>query len=91
VLCGLLGIIGLVLILVSKPAAVQPVTGATATRECPHCKETMRRDASVCPHCQRESKPWTFHDGRWWHTGADGVPYWLDEPALEWKRFEAPA
>jgi len=67
------------------------VTGATATRECPHCKETMRRDASVCPHCQRESKPWTFHDDRWWHTGVDGVPYWLDEQAMQWTKFEAPA
>jgi hypothetical protein len=24
-------------------------------RECPHCKERMRRDAYVCPHCRRES------------------------------------
>ena len=24
-------------------------------RECPHCKEQMRRDAEVCPHCRRES------------------------------------
>jgi hypothetical protein len=24
-------------------------------RECPFCKRTMRKDASVCPSCQRES------------------------------------
>jgi hypothetical protein len=26
-------------------------------RECPHCKEDMRRDASVCPHCRLRSTP----------------------------------
>lgn len=26
-------------------------------RECPHCKERMRSDATVCPHCQRGVEP----------------------------------
>jgi hypothetical protein len=25
--------------------------------ECPFCKESIRRDALVCPHCQREVRP----------------------------------
>jgi hypothetical protein len=28
-------------------------------RECPACKERMRRDASICPHCRTPSEPWT--------------------------------
>ena len=35
-------------------------------RHCPHCKERMRGDATVCPHCQRESESWRLHEGRWW-------------------------
>jgi len=23
-------------------------------RRCPHCKELINKDASVCPHCRRE-------------------------------------
>lgn len=26
-----------------------------AYRECPFCKESMRADATVCPHCRHES------------------------------------
>jgi hypothetical protein len=26
-------------------------------RQCPHCKEAMRLEASVCPHCRLESDP----------------------------------
>src|ERR1700694_4841088 len=26
-------------------------------RECPHCKEQMRSDALVCPHCRLRSVP----------------------------------
>lgn len=36
------------------------------TRECPFCKSQIRPDATVCPHCQRESEPWTLNDGHWW-------------------------
>lgn len=40
------------------------------TRECPFCKTEIHPDASVCPHCQRESEPWTENDGYWWKKGA---------------------
>jgi hypothetical protein len=26
-------------------------------RRCPHCRETVQDDASVCPHCQRDLTP----------------------------------
>jgi hypothetical protein len=38
---------------------------ATATRECPFCKEKMRRDASVCRHCRHDSEAWIYEDGQW--------------------------
>lgn len=45
----LLGWIGVIIV-----AVLPPVTNSVTHCECPHCKERMRRDASVCPHCQRE-------------------------------------
>lgn len=67
-------------------------TATVGTRECPHCKEAMRRDASVCPHCQRDSQPWVLHQGRWWHKGSDGIDYYLDEQKKQWvaSRSEPP-
>lgn len=56
-------------------------------RECPSCKEDMRRDAEVCPHCRNESKPWTQHEGKWW-VQADGTWHVLDEATLTWTKFE---
>jgi hypothetical protein len=53
-------------------------------RECPSCKEMMRRDASVCPHCRRESTPWIFHEGRWWVSDPSGKQYWLNEKNNDW-------
>src|SRR4051812_37910073 len=43
-----------------------PIAQDVAYRECPHCKESMRRDALVCPHCRRESRAWQWHEGHWW-------------------------
>jgi len=57
-------------------------------RQCPHCQEAMRRDASVCPHCRRESPAWNFQNGLWW-TNAQGDWYWLDEPRGAWVKWEA--
>lgn len=57
------------------------------TRECPHCKSLIRRDASVCPHCQRESEPWRLHDGHWWVKRDDG-DYYYEEKANTWIKFE---
>lgn len=59
-------------------------------RECPACKESMRRDARICPHCRSESEPWTFRDGRWWVVRGDGA-YYLDESTGAWRRFDQDA
>ena len=54
-----------------------------AYRECPHCKENMRRDASTCPHCRNRSDPWLLHQHLWWYQAADGW-YWLNGDETEW-------
>lgn len=56
-------------------------------RECPHCKMSIRADASVCPHCQRESPAWRFHNGFWWMTTDDGRLFYLDK-TNQWAQFE---
>ena len=64
-------------------------TYSDSMRECPSCKEQMRRDASVCPHCRRESPAWTFHEGKWWTKGRDGQDwFWLDAKKGTWTRSE---
>jgi hypothetical protein len=89
VLGGLLGVIGLVIALFMKTEA-PPVPEERKTRECPHCKESMRRDASVCPHCQRDSTPRRFHEGFWWFTDEDGGrTFYLDPAQQEWVLFVA--
>jgi len=62
------------------------------SRECPHCKERMRGDASVCPHCQRESVAWQQKDGRWWRQTDGGWEY-LDTTGdpHRWRPFEGSA
>jgi hypothetical protein len=52
-------------------------------RECPHCKEPMRRDASICPHCRERSPAWTFRDGAWWFESDSGWEV-LDESQNQW-------
>ena len=54
----LLGPLGLLAIVGMAPVP-QPDTTSVTHRECPHCKEPMRRDAAVCPHCRHESAAWT--------------------------------
>lgn len=44
-----LGWLGVIIV-----AILPPVRSSATHRECPHCKETMRIDATVCPHCQRD-------------------------------------
>lgn len=65
--------------------------GARTHRECHHCKEQMRRDASVCPHCQRDSHPWTQNEGYWWRTADDGHWLYLDELSGTWHAPEPSA
>jgi hypothetical protein len=60
-------------------------------RECPHCKERMRRDASVCPHCRMESTAWHLNDGVWWVQASDGEWHYLDEQANRWVAHAAEA
>ena len=72
------------------PAALSPHGGMY--RECPHCKEPMRRDADTCPHCRRPSTPWRFHEGRWWYRASDDDGWqWLNEPTGEWVPIDAAA
>ena len=61
-----------------------PPPGPQAVRECPHCKESMRRDAGVCPHCRRESEPWQFWEGRWWSGQDAGTQLWYAEQSGTW-------
>ncbi len=96
-----LGVIGWVIILLLAPASGHPanqvtvVTGAPLGanaqlyRECPRCKEPMRRDASLCPHCRSESEPWILHDGHWWVTRPGGS-YYLDPLSQQWLLHELP-
>ena len=54
-------------------------------RGCPSCRERMRRDASVCPHCRSATEPWIFHAGYWWIARQDGR-YYLDPNTNQWVR-----
>jgi len=92
VLGFLLGVIGLIIALVMRPAPRGDRPGtrvALRTRECPHCRELMRRDASVCPHCQRDSTAWLLIDGAFWATrDSDGnMIWWDDRGGTEWRRL----
>ena len=85
-----LDFIGLIIVLVVAPGgsqAIAPSRGPRATRACPFCKEFMRRDASVCPHCRNESEPWAYNDGSWW-VRRDGGYHYLDERTGVWVRSE---
>jgi len=42
-------------LLLGEAFEVSPRGSSRLYRECPHCKERMRRDAHVCPHCRYES------------------------------------
>ncbi len=57
VLLGLvLSWLGVVIALLLGEGLVGSAQGPSRLyRECPHCKERMRRDAHVCPHCRYES------------------------------------
>jgi uncharacterized Zn-finger protein len=46
ILGGILGPIGWIIIAVAK----------SNRKKCPYCKESVHRDAVVCPHCQRDFK-----------------------------------
>lgn len=63
-----------------------PPPGPRALRECPSCREPMRRDASVCPHCRQPSPAWEFHEDQlWWTRTPSGSWVWFDEVGEEWR------
>lgn len=70
-----------------EPAAV---VAQHPRRNCPHCKESMRRDARVCSHCRLESQAWTLHYELWWVTTNGGQWNWFDESAREWRQISEP-
>ena len=75
----------------SPPAPAPGGDGVTggppkAVRECPHCKEAMRRDASVCPHCRRDSDAWRYWEGHWW-SPAGTPPLWYDDRTAGWREL----
>ena len=54
----LFGIFGLAFCLLANTGAEQ--RERTLYRDCPYCRERVRRDATVCPHCHREVEPDVF-------------------------------
>lgn len=76
----IIGWIGVLIAAIASPGGTaKPSKQQMATsRECPHCKSLIRREATVCPHCQRESTPWILHEGRWWTKDSEGKDYYLD-------------
>ncbi len=54
VIGGLLGPLGIIIVLFVKPTQKKQMQGK---RTCPFCREPIHAQASVCPHCQRESEP----------------------------------
>jgi Superinfection immunity protein len=62
--------------------------GTELYRECPFCKENMRRDASTCPHCRKESVAWAFNDGFWWVQDPKGVWLQHDEATGGWQSYD---
>jgi hypothetical protein len=50
-------------LLLGEALEASPRVRSRLYRECPHCKERMRRDAHVCPHCRYESPAEILDDG----------------------------
>ncbi len=72
--------------------ALAPSPQPEMYRACPHCKEPMRRDAGVCPHCRNKSAAWTFHAEHWWFRANEDAGWqWLDEPNSRWLRHALPS
>lgn len=66
-----LGPIGVLLVALLPPLVAGARPELMTHRECPHCREPVRREASACPHCQRSIEPWVLASGVWW-VGRDG-------------------
>jgi hypothetical protein len=88
---GLLMAVGGLLIRSSSTVIAEAeMPSAYMYRECPHCKEDMRRDASVCPHCRHGSDGWHLVDGDW-RRKWEGEWWVLDEKSGEWEPLESEA
>lgn len=71
-----LGVIGLIIIAVAKPAEAAPQGTATDRIPCPHCAEAVLPAANVCPHCHRDLTPASMPPAP-----LDGTPEgWLQDP-----------
>lgn len=81
-------ILGIIWLVTNGGGDRQTKVIAGTMRECPFCKSQIRRDASVCPHCQRESDPWILHEGRWWVKRESG-DYFYDEKKNSWTKLES--
>ena len=53
---GLLGALGVFILVLAKPrqTEIDSVARSEGLVRCPHCAEPIKREASVCWHCQRE-------------------------------------
>ena len=80
-----LGLIGLIVVTVLTP---QPQGDSGLKRQCPWCKEGMQPDASVCPHCQRESEPWERRHGIWTQKDPEGRTM-VRDPKGNWRRLRS--
>jgi hypothetical protein len=74
----------------AKATTREHVDPMSLTHECPYCKSEIRPDATVCPHCRRESSPWTLHEGTWWRQDDDGTWVYLEpfQPDHGWVRYQ---
>lgn len=68
-----------------RPIGASPHDPMTARKECEACKELIRPDATVCPHCRTaQAEVWTLRDGVWWDEDATGAPVWYDQGSRSW-------
>ncbi len=62
----------------------------TVRKECEACKELIRPDATVCPHCRtQQAEVWSLRDGVWWDKDATGATVWYDQGSHNWVKARA--